>query len=989
MHDKNDVTDDISAALTVWRNGLVNLTGVNRLINFRHTKTGTMPITAPSAQQILDGLRGSRTWGFVGTDTETSATTALAGLPANTLRCPKDDKLVAPVLRSLLRRSRQEFLDRGLSVLYVALGMLEWSDVDGTPYASPLLLVPVELTSTGPRDTPRLQGGEDDSVLNPALALRLQDFGVTLPTVEDSIADLDLAGLFDAIRVAIRAHQDWVVTDSVVLSTFSFHKEAMYRDLLANEALVLDHPVVQAMATQDPGAQTDHFFFDEITPENIDRDAPSENTPLVLDADSSQRACVAAAIAGRSFVMDGPPGTGKSQTIANMIGALLHAGKTVLFVSEKAAALEVVRNRLAEAGLDNYLLELHSHKASRKEVAIALATALDSIPVPPAGMDIYDRKVLMQRRKQLNAYAEAMNQVREPLGFSLHQVLGLIATLEHLPAAPSPDTPPINLTPDMLHSIREASDRIHRAWRPASQGLSYLWRDVADRSSLATRLYQAELALEELAGIVGHNSQLTEAFHLTAPSEAAVLADLLRHNALRPAAVLDDWLTAADLTTVRAVAAHLAGDLMTIRSTADAVRSRASVVWTDLPDPATLPSSPTVEHMTPAPVKIGVLNTAAADDLATSFEVDADLLNDRLQALGLMTSKLDLAPVSTIQDADTVLAIAGLAYTANRPLRHWLTADGMVAANAAATALRERVSNLGQAEFAGRRLYTDAALNQPLAELYERFTNVHKGLRKLLGDYRRDKKAVAAFTTEMVSLEDAIADLGVAVAWSQASTDLTTAEADHAAVLGSYWQKRETDFTNLDQALAHAEQVLRITPPNALARVTEYVCAEDPAPAMEVLIGEVRADLDLWRSKLANSQQPSVRPGLLLVPLSDAIAWLRAHLEPLHQLVERTRAVSASTDRPFTLAEADEVLLLCEEAKAAEATLESNADMFQTSLGAVAYQGQETDESALSTALAWAEQARNIRSGTDSAMTDAQVKCLDAPSVHRQLGPSC
>ena len=73
--------------------------------------------------------------------------------------------------------------------------------------------------------------------------------------------------------------------------------------------------------------------------------------------------------------MDGPPGTGKSQTIANMIGALLHAGRTVLFVSEKAAALEVVRNRLAEAGLENYLLELHSHKASRKEVAAALLFA--------------------------------------------------------------------------------------------------------------------------------------------------------------------------------------------------------------------------------------------------------------------------------------------------------------------------------------------------------------------------------------------------------------------------------------------------------------------------------------------------------------------------------------------------------------------------------------------------------------------------------------
>ena len=93
---------------------------------------------------------------------------------------------------------------------------------------------------------------------------------------------------------------------------------------------------------------------------------------MVLDADASQRAAIAAALDGRSFVLDGPPGTGKSQTIANMIGAALHAGKTVLFVSEKAAALDVVRDRLAGAGLGAYLLELHSHQAARKQVAASL-----------------------------------------------------------------------------------------------------------------------------------------------------------------------------------------------------------------------------------------------------------------------------------------------------------------------------------------------------------------------------------------------------------------------------------------------------------------------------------------------------------------------------------------------------------------------------------------------------------------------------------------
>ena len=141
---------------------------------------------------------------------------------------------------------------------------------------------------------------------------------------------------------------------------------------------------------------------------------------MILDADSSQRASIAAALDGRSFVMDGPPGTGKSQTIANMIGVMLHAGKTVLFVSEKAAALDVVRDRLDEAGLRAYLLELHSHKATRKQVAVALGTALDTVPVPPAPMSPMDVDTARKRREQLNAYAEAMNRKRGPLGYSLH-----------------------------------------------------------------------------------------------------------------------------------------------------------------------------------------------------------------------------------------------------------------------------------------------------------------------------------------------------------------------------------------------------------------------------------------------------------------------------------------------------------------------------------------------------------------------------------------
>ncbi len=121
----------------------------------------------------------------------------------------------------------------------------------------------------------------------------------------------------------------------------------MFKDLLDNEARILEHPIaVSDRHILDPSAQTGEFQFEPIHPDDIDHLAPPELTPLVLDGDSSQRSAIAAAVSGKTFVMDGPPGTGKSQTIANAIGALLHAGKTVLFVSEKMAALDVVREPL-------------------------------------------------------------------------------------------------------------------------------------------------------------------------------------------------------------------------------------------------------------------------------------------------------------------------------------------------------------------------------------------------------------------------------------------------------------------------------------------------------------------------------------------------------------------------------------------------------------------------------------------------------------------
>ncbi|MDT4993705.1 MAG: hypothetical protein QOH97_3597, partial [Actinoplanes sp.] len=172
---------DVRAALQTWRDSLVNLTGSNRLINFKRSRTGMVEIIGPSAATILEGLRQGRTWKFSGEAGADVPATGSRTSVGDVLHSSMAEKDLGAALHRLLKRSTQEYLDRGVSILYVATGMLHWRDEDGTPYASPMLLLPVELTALGPRDVPRLQVRDDDPLVNPALGLRLRQLGVTLP----------------------------------------------------------------------------------------------------------------------------------------------------------------------------------------------------------------------------------------------------------------------------------------------------------------------------------------------------------------------------------------------------------------------------------------------------------------------------------------------------------------------------------------------------------------------------------------------------------------------------------------------------------------------------------------------------------------------------------------------------------------------------------------------------------------------------------------
>lgn len=496
--------DRLKAVLEDWRHSLLDMGGRNRLLNFRHTRTATLELTAPRAAELLAGL--SKGWGFaeVVEDDEAEGPGELPGgrdrhglVTQKTTQAGLDSSLY-----QLRQKSGQMFNDYGLWVLWLGVGMLDWREEGAQETSSaPLVLVPVELRRGSDRRYRLHPADNQEPLYNPALSVKLDRLGVDWNGVTG--ADIsDVSAVIDAARTVADKQDGWAVDERVVLGLFASHREAMYQDLQQNQERILAHPLVRAIALgPDAELPDDVVGFEPPDPDRIDELQMPERTPLVLDADASQRQCISAALDGRSFVMSGPPGTGKSQTITNMIAALMHAGRTVLFVSEKAAALDVVRNRLKSVGLADFVMALHSGDTSKKAVATELNRVLTT-EARVTGAAEHELARARQLREELSAYSAAMNQKREPLDRTLHDVLGRLVRLDQegtptlTPAAPGARAVE-TLSAVALREALTAATTISRAWRPAAEGETFAWRGLTGAAPQPV-LSEAVAALQAL-----------------------------------------------------------------------------------------------------------------------------------------------------------------------------------------------------------------------------------------------------------------------------------------------------------------------------------------------------------------------------------------------------------------------------------------------------------------------------------------------------------
>jgi len=546
-----------------WKLKLIDLSRRNKLINFTPSKSSTITFESPSLNEVFNRLVIKDTYWSIYDPPEDRR-----GIkPRKTQLVPMETEpsQLRRVLRYQARKATTEFRERGIRILYIAYGVLHWIDkATNQELTSPIVLTPVELTRKSTRDPYRIEvpAVEDEAILNPALRLKLQyDHQIELPPLPD-FDNVSIETYLKQVEESLEG-TSWIVEHQVNMGLFSFYKLVMYHDLDENAEKIAEHPLISSLANITPPPIVKGKLPNE---NDLDRVLDPQRVYQVLDADSSQQLCIEYALKGQSFVMHGPPGTGKSQTISNMIAEFIAAGKSILFVSEKMAALEVVYNRLKAQGLDDFCLELHSHKANKREVVSELKRSLDEHLKISKGMTTEELERLKTRRDQLNTYVKSLHTVRKPIELSSFDLFGRISRLEEYPFISSGYKAFNKLNQKKLFELEEQIRRLSNAWAVVEGADDFPWRGCKEnRFTPDTRSQWISLldgTMETIRDLTGESRRYALNLGLKPPGSLEDYERLQRLCTLigttpRPPI---NWLKGIDLTELKPLAEGYMGE---------------------------------------------------------------------------------------------------------------------------------------------------------------------------------------------------------------------------------------------------------------------------------------------------------------------------------------------------------------------------------------------------------------------------------------------
>jgi hypothetical protein len=412
------------ARISSWKNALLDLSLRNRLINYTPSAGHSLAVPQPALASFEDLINGGAAITLLPSDRipdvdKTRGTQFGRDLPeasrSEILTSRKSvyiditDAAYTSRLRSLAYKARTIAEETGANNLYVAFGMLRWRFND-RDLRSPLILVPVTLEPAGRGSVFRLRVDEaGESTPNYCLLEKLRvTHGIRIPGLENPSKDefgINLAAAFAATRHALaEARLPFTVEDSADLAILQFGKFRLWKDLDESWETFARNPLVKHLV------HTPNAAFDDPSPAPTAVDLDALGTSLPVPADSSQLDAVVEAVADRTFVLEGPPGTGKSQTITNLLAHAIVTGKRVLFVAEKRAALDVVKQRLDAVGLGPFSLDLHDKGARPTAVRAQLKEALEIVARPDGAALRAQNENAISSRNALRRYADRLHE---------------------------------------------------------------------------------------------------------------------------------------------------------------------------------------------------------------------------------------------------------------------------------------------------------------------------------------------------------------------------------------------------------------------------------------------------------------------------------------------------------------------------------------------------------------------------------------------------
>jgi very-short-patch-repair endonuclease len=975
--------------LRVWQKDLIDISRRNALLYYSDTGRGAgLRLYVEDANDLFARLVGNNR----------------TPISFDQMCTDLDGEELTRKLTRLRANAREDINERGINTLYLAFGVLERYEAPASEECvrSPLVLLPVLLHRQGVAGAFQLGWlGDENIEINPALREVLaQQFDMHLPTFEQAMQVLGpadeeeahgatatpaLSAILEMLEGYVSSEPRWRVVPEIHLCRFSFQKLVMYDDLRRNEAAVLAHPILQVI-----GGTGERLLEPSglVGADQLDDRVRPHDMLEILDADSSQQEAIVAAKAGASFVLQGPPGTGKSQTIANIIAECLGQGKRVLFVSEKMAALDVVRQRLSAAGLGEYCLDLHDPRKDKKTFIGELREALHAAESPERSARNdwqHPADMLERQRTELNRFVRELHVPRFALGISAFRALGELVRLDGTPDRDLAIAHIETMTQADLQAIQQVLKELAGSHEVLDDIKGYPWADTK----------ATEYSLELEANIKDHFGRIISALDRYEGAVArlregvgdgtdALTFEAAEHvrswieRALAGPRPQRHWLGTGEASRILPVARDLAGRCeryWTHRAQLDPRYDR-TVLDLDLASLQRALTDGAQETMSalkmPDPQESVLVRR---DEIATHLGAARSILSELMPIASTIAEMLGLPAPTTANAAGEVLRWAEWVLATPNPPREWLDPARFTALRAGVNDADERYGEVARLRARIDSLYDTSYFAIDLPGFAARYRQRYQSLLRYLNlQYHQDARRLRSLLKpgQNRSAAQIETDLHDGVKLVQEDTWLREHRVEHAQLLGHYFDGERTDWIPVRSALVWAselsgllagdelsDEVVRLVtgPARGLAALRSrrdqladcWAHWQDEAPYLdELLRAGALAETD---SPLGEIDAQDLDAALQRIEHGLAEFWAAADAIEAHQLLG-THAASEQTLRRWQG--------LCEDVALAQQIAEleiwfaEHQVLLASDLGPD-FSGAYTDWSALIAGLEWAQ----------------------------------